>query len=273
MHTEMKTSLHAKIKRLENILKDISSAILAYSGGVDSSFLLFMMKKVMKKVIAVTAVSPTFPDKDFKKAKKLTNLFGVEHIIVNSCEMENENFIKNPPERCYYCKKELFSILRNIANKKAIPWICDGSNYDDLQDYRPGRLAGKETGVRSPLIESEFTKSDIKKASKIFSIPYYKDPPSPCLASRFPYGEEITIEKLKMVQSAENFLMKKGFRIFRVRYVDKTAKIEVAEKEMERLLSLKKEISLFFKKLGFVYITLDLDGYRTGSMNEILNQR
>lgn len=268
-----KVAIKEKIKNLEKILKDMNSAVLAYSGGVDSSFLLFMMKRTMERVIAVTAVSPTFPERDLKKAEELTKLFGVESVIVNSCELEEVNFRKNPPDRCYYCKRELFSILKEIADKNGIPWICDGSNCDDLMDYRPGRVAGMEFGVRSPLVEAGFTKDDIREASRIFSIPYAEDPASPCLASRFPYGEEITIEKLKMIENAEKFLREKGFKVFRVRYINKTAKIEVSEGEMEKLLSIRKEVSEFLKKLGFLYITLDLEGYRSGSMNEVLKRR
>jgi len=263
-----------KFKTLEKIIASYPSALLAYSGGVDSSFLLFVMSRILKeRFIAVTAVSPTFPPFDLERAEKIAKFFNVKHIIVQSEELENENFCKNSPERCYYCKIELFSICKDIAQKHGIDVICDGSNLDDLNDYRPGRKAGEEFGVKSPLIESRLKKEEIRALSQLFEIPYWDSPPSPCLASRFPYGVSITEERLKKVLKAEEFLKSHGFEVVRARFQDdKTLRIEVDEKEIERVVNpeLRKELVEFVKNLGFEYILLDMEGYVQGKLNKML---
>lgn len=270
----IKKSIFQKYRTLEKIISSYPSALLAYSGGVDSSFLLFVMARILKeRFLAVTAVSPTFPPFDLERAKRITKFFNVKHIIVPSKELENEDFCKNSPERCYYCKRELFSICKDIAKKHRIEVICDGSNFDDLNDYRPGRKAGEELGVRSPLIESRLKKEEIRILSQHFEIPYWDSPPSPCLASRFPYGISINEERLRKVLKAEEFLKTRGFKVVRARFQDdKTLRIEVDEEELERVVSseLRKELVQFMKKIGFEYILLDIEGYVQGKLNRML---
>lgn len=270
----LKKDLIDKFKSLEKIINSYTSALLAYSGGVDSSFLLFVMKKVLgKKFIAVTALSPTLPEGDLEKAKQMTSNLGVEHLIVPSGELNDENFCANPPERCYYCKKELFSICREIAFKRNIEIICDGTNRDDLHDYRPGRKAVEEYGVKSPLLEAELGKEEIRRLSRIFGLPNSESPPSPCLASRFPYGVRITEERLEKVKRAEKFLLSRGFKVVRARfYNDRTLKIEVGKDELEKATDRREreEIVKFMKELGFKEILLDMEGYESGKLNRML---
>jgi len=270
----IKKSTLQKFKTLEKIISSYPSALLAYSGGVDSSFLLFVMNKILKeRFIAVTAVSPTFPPFDLERAKTIVKFFNVKHIIVQTKELENDDFCKNSPQRCYYCKMELFTICKEIAQKHGIKVICEGSNLDDLNDYRPGRRAGEELGVKSPLVESGLKKHEIKLLSQFFDIPYWDSPPSPCLASRFPYGIIINEERLNRVMKAEEFLKNRGFKVVRARFQDdKTLRIEVDEKEIERIVNseLRKELLQFMKKIGFDYILLDMEGYVQGKLNRML---
>ncbi len=273
METLKKSTLE-KFKTLEKIISSYPSAVLAYSGGVDSSFLLFVMHRILKeKFIAVTAISPTFPPFDLERTKTIAEFFNIKHILVNSKELEDENFCKNSPQRCYYCKTELFTICKKIAEEYGIEIICDGSTLDDLEDYRPGRKAGEKFGVKSPLIESKFRKEEIRILSQFLNIPYWDSPASPCLASRFPYGIRINEERLNKVMKAEEFLKNEGFRVVRARYQDdKTVRIEVDEKEIERLVKpeLRKRLVEYMKKIGFEYILLDMEGYVPGKLNRVL---
>jgi len=266
--------LKGKIDKLKGILREMQSVLVAYSGGVDSTFLLKIAKDTLKeKVIAVTATSPTYPEDEIKQAEKIAKMLGVKHILVESRELENPNFRENPPQRCYWCKKELFSLLLDIARKNKINYIIDGSNADDTGDFRPGKIAAKELGVRSPLEEARFTKNEIRLLSKIMHLPTWNKPSFACLSSRFPYGTRITEEELEKVAKAESFLRKEGFIQVRVRHHDRTAKIEVFPDEIKKIIDdkLREKIVKKFKELGYIYVTVDLEGYRQGSMNEVLD--
>lgn len=264
-----------KYHRLKKILTEMKKVLVAYSGGVDSTFLLRVALDTLgrERVIAVTARSETYPSIELKAAKKMAEAYKARHIIIDSEELEIPGFKDNPPDRCYYCKKELFGKLRRIADGEGIKYILDGSNHDDLRDYRPGMKATKEFGVRSPLMESGLKKDDIRKLSKNLQLDTWDKPSFACLSSRFPYGKEITKEKLRMVDLAENYLRKLGFKQLRVRYHEDIARIELGQRDMEKIFkerSLLEKIVKRFKKIGYLYITLDLEGYQTGSMNKVL---
>ncbi|HUU49998.1 MAG TPA: ATP-dependent sacrificial sulfur transferase LarE [Nitrospinota bacterium] len=269
------SELNKKYHRLKKILTEMKKVLVAYSGGVDSTFLLKVALDTLgrERVIAVTARSETYPSIELKAAKKMAEAYKARHIIIDSEELEIPGFKDNPPDRCYYCKKELFGKLRRIADGEGIKYILDGSNHDDLRDYRPGMKAAKEFGVRSPLMESGLKKDDIRKLSKNLQLDTWDKPSFACLSSRFPYGKEITKEKLRMVDLAENYLRKLGFKQLRVRYHEDIARIELGQRDMEKIFeerSLLERIVKRFKKIGYLYITLDLEGYQTGSMNKVL---
>ena len=268
--------LQEKFEKLKNILKEAGSGAVAYSGGVDSTFLLKVAHDVLcDNVIAVTARSSTYPVREYNEAKKYISQFGAKHITIVSEELEIEGFSKNPVNRCYFCKTELFTKVREEANKLGLKHVFDGSNFDDTSDFRPGMKAAKEQGVISPLKLAELTKNDIRQLSKQLNIPTWNKPSFACLSSRFPYGKEITVEKLTMVDKAEQFLMDLGFRQLRVRHHDEIARIEVDPDERAGFFDLEimDKIGIELKKIGFKYVTLDIIGYRTGSMNEVLSEK
>ncbi len=247
---------------------------IAFSGGVDSTFLLKTAVEVLGKenVLAVTSSAETYPSQELKQAKQLAADMEVKHHITYTTELENEKFVKNDKLRCYYCKHELFSDVKQIAADKGYNYVLDGSNYDDLvNDYRPGMKAAEELEVRSPLKEAELTKKEIRILSKKLNLPTWNKPAFACLSSRFPYGDKITVEKLSMVDRAEKFMRKYNFNQLRVRHHDQdTARIEVLPEDFTVLLNNREEIINKFKDIGYTYITIDLQGYRTGSMNEVL---
>jgi uncharacterized protein len=267
----MADELDNKSARLKDLLQKMDSVLIAYSGGVDSTFLLASAKSALgTRVKAATAVSPTFPAWEKEDAEKIAKSLGVEQIVFESNELESEQFCSNPENRCYYCKQELFTKLKKIAEQNGLAVIAEASNLDDLRDYRPGRRAVEELGIRSPLLEAGFSKAEIREASKRLGLPTWDKPSFACLASRFPYGSEITPEKLEQVENAEDFLRGQGFRVLRVRHHGEVARIELDQQGIERLLSspdLRSRIYAHFRSLGFLYTSLDLLGYRTGSMN------
>jgi len=264
--------LDTKFQKLKDILTELGSAVVAFSGGVDSTFLLQVARDVLgtERVIALTATSPTYPSHEFNESVKLAKELGVQQIVVDSNELEIPGFADNPPQRCYHCKKELFAICLNKARELGYAEVLDGSNLDDLDDYRPGRQAAAELKVRSPLLEAGLTKEDIRALSRRSGLPTAEKQAFACLASRFPYGTRITAERLEQINRCETFMRENDFHTFRVRYHGETARIEVALDELSRIIDDKVRLQLLaeFKAAGFTYVALDLQGYRTGSMNE-----
>ncbi len=267
-------TLKQKFTDLKDIIKELESVVVAFSGGVDSTFLLDIAVEVLGKenVLAVTSSAETYPSEELEDAKQFVKEIGAEHHITYTSELENSNFTQNDKNRCYYCKKELFSDLKKIAEEKGYKYVLDGSNYDDkVNDYRPGLQAAKELNIQSPLKEAEMTKDDIRTISKERGLPTWNKPSFACLSSRFPYGDEIDKDKLNMVEKGEAFLRSYDFNQLRLRHHDQyTARIEILPEDMSKLLENRKEIVDELKKIGYTYVTLDIEGYRTGSMNEVL---
>ena len=263
----------AKLDQLKKNLQNMNSVAIAYSGGVDSSFLLKIAHDVLgEKTISVIAISSTFPQWETEKAKDFTKKFGIKNIVIKTNELKDDNFVRNPENRCYYCKKNLFSKIKQVAIKEKTKYVLDGSNIDDVSDYRPGMKALEELGVVSPLKEVGLTKKEIRELSNEMNLDTWDKPSFACLASRFPYGEKITKLKLEQVEKAEDIIRALDIKQFRVRHHNKTARIEVSKNDFQKILKHSENIVKYFKKLGFKYITLDIEGYRTGSLNEVLDQ-
>lgn len=267
--------LKRKLEELKSIIISCKKAVIAYSGGVDSSFLLKCCLDYLGKdnVLAVTAVSPTYTRKELTAAKEIAKGLGISHSIISTDEVDDPNFRSNPANRCYYCKTELFSKLKSIAQRKGIGLVLDGTNADDLKDYRPGRQAKEELGVRSPLAEAGLNKADIRQLSRKFGLKTWDAPQAACLASRFAYGQVIAPEDLGRVEKAEDYLRSLGIKMVRVRHYllsDKTrlARIEVEKGDIQAIAGRGPQVVARIKELGYNYVTLDLEGYRTGSMNE-----
>jgi uncharacterized protein len=270
------SALAEKGRRLQEILAGYESALIAFSGGVDSAYLAIAAAEALgRRALAVTADSPSYPDTHRRLALSIANDFGFPHEIIHTDELDRPEYRANPANRCYYCKDELYGRLKALAVERGIAVIVDGNNADDRGDYRPGRQAAREHGVRSPLDEADLTKDDIRELARAAGLDSWNEPASACLSSRIPYGNEVSNEVLRQIEQAEDVLRTLGFRVFRVRHHDTVARLEVARSEMPRALDpeINTQIVAALKALGYQYVSLDLQGYRLGSLNEALRLR
>lgn len=268
-------TLEEKEQKLEELLRSLAPVIVAFSGGVDSSYLAYKAYKTLgSQALAITAESASVPSHQRRMAEQLVQQFGIPRKIVQSRELERPEYSVNSSDRCYYCKDELFTVLEAVAQETGSAVILDGLNADDTGDYRPGRKAGMEHQVRSPLLEAGLSKDDIRELSRRAGLPTADQPASACLSSRFPYGVAITEEKLRIVDEGEEALREMGFTVFRVRHHDHLVRIEFGPEDLRKALNPESaaRLAATFKSLGYKYVTLDLEGYRTGSANEVLDE-
>lgn len=271
----IETEIEHRIEELEGIVAPHGSALVAFSGGVDSSLALAVAARALprEKVLAVTSDNETYLPSELEPAKEFVASLGVEHLIVDTRELDNPNYAENPTNRCYFCKSTLYSDLARMAGEKGMGCVVDGANADDEGDYRPGRKAARECGVVSPLSLAGVGKAEVRELAGHLGLPSWDKPALACLSSRFPYGQEITQEKLSQVTHAEEFLRSRGFRQVRVRHHGEIARLEVGGEELERAFAEREEISAELQEAGFLYVTLDLAGYRSGSLNAALGQK
>lgn len=266
--------MNKKFENLENILKEMKSVLIAFSGGIDSSLLTKIAFDILKeKALAVTINSSLLTKKELNESRLIAEDIELNHLIIDVDIFKNKNIVKNNHNRCYYCKKEILKRLLKIAKEKNIPSVIDASNYDDLSDYRPGFKAAKELKIRHPFIEAKITKDDIRCYSKKIGLSIWNKPSSACLASRIPYNDKITSDKLRMIDAAEEFLKEKGFKNVRVRLHKNIARIEINKNEFNKIIKISDKLIKIYKEIGFNYTTLDLQGFKSGSMNLGVNKK
>ena len=267
-------NLEKKVDKLKACIHELGSVLVAFSGGVDSTFLLAMARETLGKerVLAVTASSPIYPSREREKAKSFAKKRDIRHMVIPSWQMKNKRFVSNPLDRCYYCKKGLMQQLLEIAQNQGLASVADGANVDDMDDFRPGLRAAYEMGVVAPLVEAGLRKKEIRTLSKQMGLPTWDNPSMSCLATRIPYGEPITDQKLRMVEEAEDFLLRMGFTQVRVRHHGSVARIEVLGKEVKRFMQeeLRMKVIARLREIGFNHVALDLEGYIRGKMNREL---
>ncbi len=266
--------LQERLTELEGILAPYGSALVAFSGGVDSSLALALAARALPKhrVLAVTSNNETYLPSELDLARTFAESLGVEHLVVNTRELDDPNYASNPTNRCYFCKSTLYTDLAKLAEDRGYACVVDGANKDDEGDYRPGRKAAKELGVVSVLSEAQITKADVRELAKYLGLPTWDKPALACLSSRFPYGQEITPEKLSQVARAEEYLRREDFKQVRVRHHGEIARLEIGPDELERAFAMREKISAELLDAGFLYVTLDLAGYRAGSLNRALKK-
>ena len=268
-------SLETKFARMGENIRSMARVAVAFSAGVDSTFVLKVAVDVLgaDRVVAVTGKSDSLPRVEFEEAVKLAQAMGVEHVVLETAELSDERYAANPENRCYYCKDMLYAEIECFTRQRGIPYILDGVNADDHHDWRPGITAAREHGVRCPVAEAELTKTDVRTLSERLGLPTFDKPANPCLASRVPYGERITPEKLGMIESCEAFLRDLGLRECRVRHHNNLARIEVPADQVATLAEpqMRRRIVEHFRRAGYSYVTLDLQGFRSGSMNEVID--
>jgi uncharacterized protein len=270
----MTDTLAHKEKRLRQILSRMDSCLVAFSGGVDSAYLAVVATEELgSRALAITAQSPSYPTYQKQIALDVVERFGIRHEFIRSNELDDPNYAGNPLNRCYFCKHELYTEMGALAGRRGFRFIVDGNNLDDTGDYRPGRAAGEELSVRSPLIEAELGKAEIRELSRLLGLPTWDQPASACLSSRIPYGSRVTKEKLTMIDRGEAVLRSLGFRQARVRHHGDVARVEIAREEMGRALTLDmfEQLSTELKAIGFRFVAIDVDGYRTGALNETID--